>query len=155
MSDFRTFADDGHKMRAVAPASADVVRRVVLEAASEHPELVGWKSAICGPIERVPAHVYLEHPNGPKGKNGRGMWRHFGDVRRDSLANLLSDARTLAEQASTAWRKEQAQRPISSEQASAGCPVCQALVGFLPHCRECRPNPSGAPLEAQPQAPTD
>jgi hypothetical protein len=143
MSDFRTFADDGYKMRAVAPASADVVRRVVLEAASEHPELVGWKSAICGAIERV----YLEHPN--------GMWRHFGDVRRDTLANLLADARTLAEQAATAWHKEQAQRPITSEQASAGCPVCQALVGFLPHCRECRPNPSGAPLEAQPQAPTD
>lgn len=92
------------------PASAKGIRENLLNAARLHPELRGWKAAICGPIDRVPTTVYLEAPD-----NSLGWFRCFGDVRRDTLAGLQRDAADLASKAAAQVRE------------SRSCPMCASF----------------------------
>lgn len=75
-----------------------------LRDACERHGLRGWKSAVCGPIERVPTDVYLEAPK-PEHKS-RPWFRHFGTVRRGALEHLQADADNLARECAEKWRED-------------------------------------------------
>jgi hypothetical protein len=114
----------GKSLERVAPyraASPELVRRTVLEAASVYPELRGCRVALSAAGTEALVWYAPDHK--------RGKW---APVRRDTFANLRTDAHALAAKAVAALPKP--------------CPECVVCRGAWPlTCSACGPRNVAAP----------